>query len=259
MELPTEPSGSRFLRTAAFVLSAAGAAVILRFTWDRPLIAAAFLLSLFVAVLVRWLSRRRMRKALVSGDVEEVLRRWSSSISRAPYAPTMAPLMTATAFAANGWVEQARAALAAAERGPAWDAALEHRLFLESLLLTFEGDRDEAMRQADRLARMPVPEVERTIQERITTLRGAVAALTRAFAHKTEQGDADLVAHAANISPLVHWAMRYAGAVIAIDEGDSAKARGLVEGAPDWPSESAFRMFHDEIVDHTKTGAHPES
>lgn len=255
MDLPTEPRGSSFLRTAGFVLSAAGAAVILRFTWERPLVAGAFLLTIFVVGAVKWLSRRRLRRALESGDVEEVLRRWSPSISRTPYAPTMAPLMTATAFAANGWVDQARAALAAAQRGPAWDAALEHRLFLESLLLTFEGDRDEAVRQAERLARLPVPEVDPPMRERIATLRGAVGALARAFAHKTEQGDTDLLDRAARISPLVHWAMRYASAVVAIDQGDSAKARALLEGAPEWPAESAFRTFHAEIAAHV--GAAP--
>ncbi len=251
VDLPTEPRGSSFLRTAGFILSAAGAAVILRFTWERPLIAGGFLLTLLVLGVVKWFSRRRLRRALVSGDVEEVLRRWSPSISRTPHAPTMAPLMTATAFAANGWVEQARAALAAAQRGPAWEAALEHRLFLESLLLTFEGDRDEAMRQAERLARLPVPEVDAPMQERIATLRGAVVALTRAFAHRTEQGDAEILDRAARISPLVHWAMRYASAVIAIDQGDSVKARAMLAGAPAWPAESAFRTFHDEITAHT--------
>lgn len=233
-----------------FVASAAGAALVLRFAWEKPLVAAAALLVLFVIGTIRWAARRRARRALVSGDVGAVLREWSRSIARAPYAPTMAPLMTATAFAANGWVEQARAALAAAQRGPAWDAALEHRLFLDALLLTFEGDRDEAIRQAERLARLPVPDAPAPMRERIEVLRGAMGALTRAFAHKAERGDGELLDRAARISPLVHWAMRYASAVVAIDEGDGEKARALLDGAPDWPSESAFRTFHDEIAAH---------
>ena len=89
--------------------SAAAAALILRFSWEKPLIALGALLFLFGVGLVRWVARRRARRALVSGDVGAVLREWSRSMARAPYAPTMAPLMTATAFAANGWVEQARA------------------------------------------------------------------------------------------------------------------------------------------------------
>jgi hypothetical protein len=44
--------------------------------------------------------------------------------------------------------------------------------------------------------------------------------------------------------------MRYASAVIAIDEGNGEKARALLVGAPDWPSESAFRTFHEEIAAH---------
>ena len=250
-----EPRSRRLIRAFVFVLSAAGAALILRFAWQQPAIALGGLAALFIAGLLRWVSRRRTRRALVSGDVEAVLREWSSSMARAPHAATMAPLMTATAFAANGWIEQARAALAAAQRGPAWDAALEHRLFLDALLLTFEGDRDEAMRQAERLARLPVPNAPAPMRERIETLRGAVGALTRAFAHQSEQGDGDLLDRAASISPLVHWAMRYASAVVAIDEGDGEKARALLSGAPEWPSESAFRTFHQEIAAHA--GAQP--
>lgn len=245
-----EPQESRrpgWIKAVLFVLSAAGAAGILRFTWHEPLIMAGVLVGIGALLGLRWLRRRRMRRALESGDVEVVLRQWRDSIQRTPYAQTMAPLMTATAFAANGWVEQARAALSVAKRGPAWEAALEHRLFLEALLLTFEGDRDEAIKQAERLARLPVPDVERPMRERIEMLRGAVGALTRAFAHRSESGDGVLLERAAAVSPLVHWAMRYAGAVLAIDEGDTAKAKHLLTGAPNWPAQSAFRTFHDEI------------
>ncbi len=238
----------RALRAFVFVASAAGAAMILRFAWYQPWIAAFALMALFAMVVGRWFARRKTHKALVSGDVDAVLREWSSSMERAPYASTMAPLMTATAFAANGWIDHARAALAAAKRGPAWDAALEHRIFLDALLLTFEGDRDEAIRQAERLQRLPVPNAPPPMRQRIETLRGAVGALTRAFAHKTERGDDELLERAAAISPLVFWAMRYANAVIAIDRGNSEKARAYLDGAPDWPTESAFRLFHEEIV-----------
>lgn len=247
---PDEPRTKRLIRGLVFVASAAGAAGILRFSWDQPAISAGILLALAIIAVVRWVARRRTRRALVSGDVEAVLREWSSSMERAPHASTMGPLMTATAFAANGWVEQARAALAEAQRGPAWEAALEHRLFLDALLLTFEGDRDEAIRQAERLVRLPVPNAPAPMRERIEILRGAIGALTRAFAHRTELGDGDLLDRAAAISPLVHWAMRYASAVLAIDEGNGDRARALLDGAPDWPSESAFRTFHQEITAH---------
>jgi len=251
-----EPKGRRLWKALLFVASAAGAALILRFTWEKPLISAGALAALALFILVKWVSRRRLRRTLVSGDVEAVLREWSDSIERSPHASTMAPLMTATAFAANGWIEQARTALASAQRGPAWEAALEHRLFLDALLLAFEGDRDEAIRQAERLARLPVPNIESPMRQRIETLRHAIGALTRAFAHRSEQGDGDLLDRAASISPLVHWAMRYASAVVAIDQGNLDKVRALLDGAPDWPSESAFRTFHQEITAQVKTIAH---
>ena len=252
METPEESRTTSVIRVIAFVASAADAALVLRFAWEKPLVALGMLIGLFGIATLRWLARRRARRTLLSGNVDAVLREWSSSISRAPEARTMAPLMTATAFAANGWVEQVREVLAAAHRGPAWDAALEHRLFIDTLLLTFEGDREEAMRQSERLVRLPLPQVEPAMRDRIAALRGGVAALARAFAHKCEAGDREALEQAARISPLVHWAMRYASAVVAIDEGDTAKARGYLEGAPDWPSESAFRMFHDEIASHSK-------
>jgi hypothetical protein len=196
----------------------------------------------------RWIARRRARRLLHSGDVDSVLERWSPSLSRIPHPATMAPLMTATAFAAYGWVEKARAALACAERGPAWDAALEHRLFLDALLLTFEGDRDGALEQAGRLARLPLPPSgSRLLRGRVRTLRGAACALTRAFAHRSEPGDGDLLERASRVSPLVYWAMRYAAAVVAIDRGDREKVKALLERAPAWPEESAFRAFHAEI------------
>jgi hypothetical protein len=41
--------------------------------------------------------------------------------------------------------------------------------------------------------------------------------------------------------------MRYADAVIAVDAGDRARAGKLLEGAPEWPRESAFRAFDQEL------------
>lgn len=171
-------------------------------------------------------------------------------LERIPYPATMAPLMTATAFAAHGWVESARAALAAAERGPAWEAALEHRLFLDTILLTLEGDRDAALEQARRLERMPLHVKDNALRDRILSIRVAVAAFARAFAHQSEPGDGELLERASERSPLVFWAMRYAAAIVAIDCGDPAKVPNLLAGAPRWPEESIFRAFHNEIADH---------
>jgi hypothetical protein len=246
--LPEEPRSSRWPQTIAFVVSAAVAAGTLRFAWHQPLLAAAGLGGVFVFVASRWFARRRLRRLLRSGNVQSVLQRWAPSFTRIAHPATMAPLMTATAFAAYGWVSQARAAMASAARGPAWEAALEHRLFLDAILLTFEGDRDAALEQAGRLERLPLPPSGGALRDRVLMLRIAVGALARAFAHRSEPGDRERLEQASEASPLVFWAMRYAAAVIAVDQGDREKAMTLLASAPTWPTESIFRAFHDEIV-----------
>jgi hypothetical protein len=245
--LAEDPRG-KWLQAALFVASAAAAAAVLHLAWARPVFTAALLGGAMAFLASRWLARRRLRKVLLSGDVRSVLERWSPSLERIPHPATMGPLMTATAFAAYGWVEKARAALATAERGPAWDAALEHRLFLDALLLTFEGDRDGALERASRLERLPLPPAGPALRDRVQMLRFAVGALARAFAHQSQPGDAELLVRASETSPLVFWAMRYAAAVVAIDRRDWTRASELLTGAPAWPAESTFRAFHDEIL-----------
>lgn len=242
----------RVLFWIAFIASAALAAAAVRFSLHEPLIAAALLSLAAIAALSRWISRRRLHRVMRSGNVIAVLQSWSSTLERIPYPATMAPLMTATAFAAHGWVESARAALAAAERGPAWDAAIEHRLFLDTILLALEGDRDAALEQSRRLARMPLHVKDNALRDRILSIRVAVGAFARAFAHQSEPGDGELLERASERSPLVFWAMRYAAAIVAIDRGDHAKVPNLLAGAPHWPEESIFRSFHNEIADHAR-------
>jgi hypothetical protein len=72
--------------------------------------------------------------------------------------------------------------------------------------------------------------------------------MARAFAHRSEQGDRELLERASQSSPLVFWAMRYAAAVVAVDQRSFAEARSLLAGAPAWPAQSTFRAFHDEIL-----------
>ncbi len=246
--LPSPRTGARLLRLGFLVATAALAAAGVRFSYHRPVVAAGLLGAACAFVLSRWLSRRKLERVLRSGDALSVIERWSASFDRIPNPETMAPLMTATAFAANGWVAQARAAMANAERGPAWEAAIEHRLFLDALLLTFEGDRDAALEQAEKLERLPIRGEGTRLGKRVRQLRGAVGALARAFAHRTKQGDRQRLEDASRSSPLVFWAMRYAAAVIAIDEGRKDEAMSLLATAPAWPAESTFRAFHDEIV-----------
>jgi hypothetical protein len=249
------PRAGRLLQIVAFVASAALAAGVIRFAFREPLVTAGLLSGALTFAVLRWISRRRVRALLLSGDVRSVLERWSPSLARVPHPATMAPLMTATAFAAYGWIRQARAAMESAERGPAWEAALEHRLFLDVLLLAFEGDREGSLEKAGRLERLPLPPTGAAIRGRVLTLRRAVGALARAFAHRAEPGDRALLEQASEASPLVFWAMRYAAAVIAIDEGDPGHARVLLAKAPSWPTESTFRAFHDEILHHAPPSA----
>jgi len=230
-----------------FVASAAGAALALRVSWDYPLAGVAILAAIGATLTWRLRARWRVRRIFRSGDVEGVLTWWRDSLRRIPHPETMGPLMTATAFAAYGWLDKAREALRHAERGPAWDAAIEHRLFLDTLLLTFEGDGDAAIQRANALASLPLPPAQAGLVDRVQVLRGAVGALARAFAHQGKEGDAQLLKSAGDSSPLVHWAMRYGAAIIAVDEGELDQARGLLEGAPTWPQESCFRRFHEEI------------
>ncbi len=194
------------------------------------------------------IGRWRMRKILMSGDVERVIGTWEGSIQRAPHRETMAPLLKATAYAAYGCIEPSRRALDRAVKGPAWDAALEQRLFVETLLDTFEGDNDAATRKASALEVLPIPPTGLFARRRIALLRRGLTALVRAFAHSSHRNDARLLARAAAASPLVHWAMRYAAAIVAVDQGRARDVSWLIAGAPDWPSQSAFHTFHHDIL-----------
>jgi hypothetical protein len=207
------------------------------------------LVLLVPALVGRW----RTRKLLMSGDVERVIGTWENSIGRVPHPETMAPLLRATAYASYGWIEAARRALERAVRGPAWEAAVEQRLFIETLLDTFEGDRQAAMGKADALAALPMPAAGVFAHRRVRLLREGLAAMARAFAHASRDGDAQVLARAAGASPLVHWVMRYAAAIVAVDRGRLRDVRLLLSGAPEWPKESAFHEYHHELIERAQT------
>ncbi len=201
------------------------------------------------AVLVpAWLARRRMRKLLLSGDITRIVGTWQSSIRQVAHPETMTPLVQATAYAAYGFIDGARAALARAAKGPAWDAAFEQRLFVETLLDVFEGERALALSKAETLERLPLPPVGFRMRKKITLLRRGVGALARAFAHQSRGEDESVLREVSSSSPLVHWAMRYARVVLLVDNGRPREAQVLLDGAPSWPEESAFRVFHDELA-----------
>ncbi len=222
--------------------------LLLRMSLEDPRYLVPSVAVAAVTLLPALLARRRIRRVLKSGDVHRVLRAWQPTMDRAPHPETMAPLMIATAYASYGWLEAARMALSRAVKGPAWEAAREQRLFVETLLCTFEGEREAALDKLRELERLPLPRSGVFMRRRVTQLRQGIAALVRAFSHQSDGADKKRLERAASASPIVHWAMRYGEAIVAIDHGDSDRARRLIAEAPDWPAQSAFASFHAELM-----------
>jgi hypothetical protein len=245
MDPVSPPIGWRGLTT--LVASAALVALSLHLAIRQPWVGLAIGLIALVVLVPQLNARRRMRRLLVSGDVEAVLAAWETALERAPHKETLLPLVRATALAANGLTERARDALARAAGGPAWEAALEQRLFIETLLDAFEGEREQALGKAERLASLPLPAAGPFLRQRIALARGAIGALARAFAHRARLEDLRLLLSGARRNPLIYWPLRYAAAVVCIDHGRAAEARRLIADAPSWPEASAFRDFHAEL------------
>lgn len=233
-----------------FVASAALVAMGLHLAVHSPKLSLVLIALAGLAFVPQVRARRRVRRLLESGDVEAMLGAWQPALDDIPERDTMAPLITATALVSNGMVERARNMLSRARRGPAWDAALEHRLFIEVLADAFEGARERALENAKRLAELPLPPASPFVRARVLLLRTAAGALARAFAHAAHDEDLGVLRSAARKNPLVHWAMRYAAAVAYIDNGQPDSARKLLEGAPDWPPASVFHEFHAELAEH---------
>ena len=245
---------ARSLAFFALVVSAIAGALLVRMALRDSRLWIPIALIVAAAFVPMLSARSRMRRLFLSGDVNRVLLTWSRSITRVVYPETMAPLMIATAYASYGWTEAARGAMGRAKKGPAWDAAIEQRLFVETLLDTFEGDASTALAKAAQLTALPMPRAGFFARRRVVIVRAGVGAMVRAVQHATRKGDVIALREAARVSPLVHWPMRYAAAIIAVDEGRRAEAAGLVEGAPTWPSQSVFRSFDDELKSRLATG-----
>lgn len=187
-----------------------------------------------------------MRQLLSSGDLAAILDVWSDTVDELPHYRTTAPLARATALIAHGLTERASQSLHRAERGAAWERALEHRLFVETLVHAFEGRWPDALTLAEKLKDLPLP-ASLWARSRTTTLRKAAFALARAFGHCANSGDLRRLAAAAQQHPLVYWPMSYAQAVICIDQGKASRALRLIDNAPDWSDDSVFRAFQTEL------------
>lgn len=252
---PLEQTSSwmRFARRALFVCSAALVALALHLSVDRPWVASFLVLFALLGLIPPWLSRRRFRKLLLSGDAPRVVEVWREAVEQGPHHESTVPLVSATAFAAYGWVEEARAQLGKLRGGPGWEASAEHRLFVETLLEAFDGDRDNAVRMADAIVQLPLPPVGARLRNQVVLLRVSLGALARAFAHRARSGDLELLERVARNSPLVSWSMRYAAAVVAVDRGEEWRVPMLLANAPDWPEQSAFKVFHSELLEKLGT------
>ncbi len=242
--------GTRPFAWLAFAGSAALVALAIQLGLESPWLGVCLALLTAGIVLKRIQDRRRLRKLLTSGDIASVLEAWHGSLSSVPHAETMRPLVVATLLAAHGMIDKARYALGAAQRGRAWEAALEHRLMLETLIDAFEGERERALVTASRLSSMPILPTSPWMRSRISALRAALLSFARSFAHQAGDRDIAILRSAAGQNPLVHWPMRYAAAVAYVDLGEPTKAREVLSGAPEWPEESVFHHFHRELVEH---------
>jgi len=230
-----------------FVASAAAVALAIQTGIETPWLGASLAFGVALFALKRFLDRRRMRRLLTSGNVALVLEAWHDSLRRVPHSETMRPLVIATLLAAHGMIDSARRALDQAKRGRAWEAALEHRLLLQTLMSAFDGQSAQALSSANHLASLPIVPTSPFMQARITSLRAAVVAFAKSFAHQAEDHDIAALKHAAGENPLVHWPMRYAAAVAYVDLGQPLKARELLKSVPNWPEDSVFHHFQREL------------
>ncbi len=236
------------IRTALWLMSAASIVGFAVHIGSKSPPLGLLLLALFAATQVPSVLRHlRRRRVMRSGDLGAVLRAYHPAMARLPHQETLGPLMVAAALAAHGMVDRARRTLDRAERGEAWEAALEHRWFVETLMDAFDGDRDQALERAESLEKLPLPVGSASLRERVAALRAALTALARAFARCPRTGDAEVLEAAAECSPLVHWAMRYAAVVAYLERGERARAQKLLADAPRWPADSAFRAFQEEL------------
>jgi hypothetical protein len=249
------PLFERVLAWVPFVVSAALVATALDLALRQPVLGLVLGELALVLLIPQFLHRRRLRRVLRSGDVKAVLSAWESSVERVPHPETMAPLITATALAAHGLVERARGAMRLAHRGPAWEAAIEQRLVLETLISVFDGQAERALESAQALTLLPLPSSP-LLRGRVAALRTAMGAFARAFAHRSVGEDLKTLKAASRANPLVFWAMRYAAAVVSIDRGEPTEATRLLSGAPRWPADSALAAFHDEIRSHASPAGH---
>ena len=238
----------RALTWGPLLVSSALVALALRVFGDHPVHASVLIALSLSAFLPSVLARRRFRRLLQSGDPTRISALWRRALDGTNHTHATEALMNAVTYAACGWVDEARVHLQQASWDRVWDPTGEHRLFVETLLEAFDGDRTLALQHAERVAALPMPEVGGRLRRKVVALRVSLGALARAFAHVSLAGDLEILEHAARSSPLISWAMRYAAAIVSVDQNEPTRALAMLDGAPSWPPQSAFHAFHQELL-----------
>jgi len=215
---------------------------------SRWLLLIPALLALLAVLYPRWAERKRLDAIIASGDVRALLRAWKGTAATVAYPETSIPLMIATAYAAFGWVDEARKARAHLVEGPAFTASKDQVEFVDVLLEIYDGDREEALRRAELLASYESSSAAPKPTPRAKTIHRGLLAIARAFAHRATEDDRRVLAAARPPLPILAWPLRYAEAVAALDAGSPARAEELLRAAPAWPENSVFRTFHRELL-----------
>ena len=227
-------------------------AVLLGLFWlglvSRWLLLVPAALALGALLYPRWAARKRLDAIIASGDVRALLRAWKGTAATVPYPETSIPLMIATAYAAFGWVDEARKARAHLVAGPALTASKDQVEFVDVLLEIYEGDREAALCRAEALAAAVPSSAATKVSTRTKTVHRGLLAIARAFAHRATDDDRRFLAQARPPLPILAWPLRYAAAVAALDAGSPSRAEELLRAAPAWPENSVFRTFHRELL-----------
>ena len=242
-------SASHLRRGLLLVASAALVAGFIHLALQTPALFGIVLALWTIRAAYRYTARRKLQAIVDSGDVARLLEVWESVPVAGPQGRAVERLLRATALASYGWTTRARQLLELGGENLLSDT-MEHRVFLEVLLTSLEGDHSRALQLASALEALPLPRRQR-LRVRTLTQRAGASALARAFAKCGTVGDRHRLRRASRQNPLLVWPMRYAEAQLSLQRGDLARARALLAKAPPWPEQSVFRKLTEALRERT--------
>jgi hypothetical protein len=242
----TAPTPTSFIRRLGsrtwFVASAALTALLIHHLWREPWFWLCLALvagrTAFAPALAKW----RLRRQVLRGDVQALLRGWDLPFENREAEATVRPLLRATVLASHGCAVRAEQVLGLARKGRLWEQSLEHRLMLASLIACLNGQHARGIQLAECLAHLPLPTLRRS-RKRAETLRRGTLAMARAYAHLAAPTDVIWLRRSARVNPLLTWPMRYAELLVRIDQGQLGHARSLLATVPNWPATSCFHAW----------------